>query len=690
MIGALEISADYLLVDQAAPKEIQKVKNLCQIFMLLIFLLVCMHSVYAQENNSIKLEDLVNMSLEELMNIDVSTASKVSQKMKETPTTIRIITADQIKERGYFTLEQALADLPGFQFRNINGFNTYSFLRGLPSQNNLILLLVDGIQINELNSGGFYGGGQFDLANTERIEVVYGPASALYGTNAVSGIINIITRKPEKPNSGYLSGSLGNFRTNSLDFGYEYTNHGNDLGFRIAGMYKTSEKADLREGKGDYNWTDNMENFEDDYAVNGYFRYKNFTAGITSQLKQSSFTTSYKTIGDKYLDRGTSWNIGFLNGFAGYTYDKKKTWSNSSRIYFRNSTVLSNTIESIIKADSASAGDQVGYFRPNWLIGLEDQFNYNPIDFLYFIAGIGYEHESIADKFSQSHSYSQDIKPPTPEEPAKLENDLFSIYMQGQFWFLKHFQFVAGFRQDFSSYYHHVLTPRFALVFNIRKFTSKFMYNEAYRAPRPWDYTSGIGNPDLKPEKMKSGEIFMSYSLSKFLNLEVSAYHNRLSNLFVIDYVDTLGNWRWLNSDQANTTGLEAGFNFKRNRIGFYGYYTFNAPKDQNGKLIAEISKHVANAGVSLNIYKGLNLHLGGYYYGQRINPKEIAATGNNIIDSAFILNGTLSWFNFHGIDLQLIANNILNAEYYHPSNRIPDRYRQPQRSFLLKVIWNF
>jgi len=66
-------------------------------------------------------------------------------------------------------------------------------MRGAPSQNNLILVLIDGIQINELNSGGFYGGYQYSLQNVKQIEVVYGPSSALYGTNAISGIINIIT-----------------------------------------------------------------------------------------------------------------------------------------------------------------------------------------------------------------------------------------------------------------------------------------------------------------------------------------------------------------------------------------------------------------------------------------------------------------------------------------------------------------
>jgi len=64
-------------------------------------------------------------------------------------------------ENGYFTLEEALSFLPGFQFRNIQGINSYVFQRGIPNQNNLTLVLVDGMQINELNSGGFYAGGQY-------------------------------------------------------------------------------------------------------------------------------------------------------------------------------------------------------------------------------------------------------------------------------------------------------------------------------------------------------------------------------------------------------------------------------------------------------------------------------------------------------------------------------------------------
>jgi len=644
----------------------------------------------AQLPDSLRTEVIYSMSLDDLMNIEVTTASKVPQQMRETPATIRIITAEQIRQRGYQTLEQALADLPGMQFRNINGFNTYTFMRGLPSQNNLILLMVDGVQINELNSGGFYGGGQFDLTNTERIEVLYGPSSALYGTNAVSGIINIITRKPQDRKSGYLSGSLGNFGTSGLDFSYEDTYHSDTVGFRVAGMYKTTEKADLRGSKGDNNWSDNMENFEHDYALNGFVKVKNFTAGITTQLKQSPMTTYYKSTGTSYLDRGTFWNIWFLNGFADYVYDRKKTWSNRTRFYFRNSTVLDNTINKVIKADSSQPGDQVGYYRPNWLVGIEDQFNFFPVKQLLFVGGITYEHEALSEGFSQSHSGNQDVNPPPPPKPNSLHNDLLSLYVQGQWWFLRYFELMAGVRQDFSSYYDKAFTPRGALVFNMGDFTAKAMYSSAYRAPRPWDYSAGTGNPDLKPEKIQSAECMVSYRLAEVLNLELSVFRNWASQLIVIGYTDTLGNWRWQNNKKVTTTGLEAGVTLKTNRYGVFAYYTYNKPIDQDGKMIDEISEHVANGGFNVRIYKGLNLSVSGYYYGKRTNPKMIAATGSDIIGDVFLLNGNLGWMDFHGIDLQLIMSNILNTEYYHPSNLMPDRYRQPQRTFLVRVTWNF
>jgi len=193
--------------------------------------------VYAQEDSI----DIYELDLTQLSKLKIVSATKVSQELKEVPATIYIITAKQIEDAGYFTLEEVLSDLPGFQFRNILGLNSYVFQRGIPNQNNLTLLLIDGVMVNELNSGGFYGGGQYNLSNIERIEVIYGPSSVVYGTNAVSGIINIVT-KSAKDERFSIKTMAGNFNTFASDFNYCYVSENEDFGISVAGMIKKTDK----------------------------------------------------------------------------------------------------------------------------------------------------------------------------------------------------------------------------------------------------------------------------------------------------------------------------------------------------------------------------------------------------------------------------------------------------------------
>jgi len=138
-----------------------------------ILSVICSIVIVYQVSFSQELEELMAMQIDGLMLIPVVSASKHYQPMNKVLATARIITAQQIVENGYQTLEDVLMDLPGFQFRNIQGFNSYVFMRGAPSQNNLILVFVDGVQINELNSGGFYGGTQYNLSIKSCLEFQY-------------------------------------------------------------------------------------------------------------------------------------------------------------------------------------------------------------------------------------------------------------------------------------------------------------------------------------------------------------------------------------------------------------------------------------------------------------------------------------------------------------------------------------
>jgi len=624
-------------------------------------------------------EELLFFAKEEM----VVTATKKPQRLSEVPATVRVITAEQIKERGYFTLEDVLSDLPGFQFRNILGFNSYVFMRGVPNQNNLILLLVDGIQINELNSGGFYEGGQFNLSNVKKIEVVYGPASALYGTNAASGIINIITNNPRDIQGGHASVLLGNFDTRNIDFRYGYYDEENDFGFSISGMFKQSDKADLREKKGDNNWTENMENFEDDLSFDGKLLYKKFSMGLVYQDKQVSRTTNQKTVGTNYLDSGTNWHIRFINSHIKYVYDKSPKWSSQSQLYYRNATVMDDTI-AYIKSDTGATGGQTGYYRPNHLLGFENQFNSMLTDKLSITAGFVLEKERLAQNFSKTYSGSPDVKPPTPAKPDMMTNHLASVYLQTQYKFIKDAELTLGLRHDDSSFYGIVNTPRIGLVFNKKNFNAKLLYMEAFRAPKPWDYTWEDGNPDLKPETLRSVELSIAYSFAENLIASLSLYKNNMKGVL------TKEESRWVNGPKLNTDGFETTLEYARGKIKSYLNYTYNSSSYEHGEKVPEIGNHNANIGISYAFTNNIRLNIRGNYLGKRKNPKTITTTGSDYIDAAFVLHFTLSVMEFKNFDFQLIVKNLLDTEYYHTSNRPPDRYRQPQRSIMLKAVYKF
>lgn len=637
-----------------------------------ILLIIISFRLSAQES---ELEKLLSLDLEELANLKVVSVTKSPIYIRDAPATVRVITAAAIKQNGFLTLDDALAQLPGFQFRNIQGFNSYIFQRGIPNQNNLTLVLVDGIQINELNSGGFYGGGQYNLADVERIEVVYGPASALYGTNAVSGIINIITKSPDKYPGFSGSGYYGTFNNFSGDLSYSQYNHLDEYGFRISAMAKSSEKADLRGMEGDNNWSDEMENFEDDYSINFKGIYKSLSLGFLYQNKQSSRTTNYKSAGTLYSDRNTLWNISFINAYLRTTHSFSELFKLSSTLYFRDATIHDNTIAFI---DTV----QTGYYRPNHLFGFENIVEFNPAGNIDLLGGILYEDESLAENYSVTSSTSATERPSTPPPPQMLRNSLLSIFLQANFRITELLKLSAGSRLDFSSVYDQVLTPRAALIYSRDNLQMKVLYSQAFRAPKPWDYNYGNGNPDLQPEKMKSLEFSAAYEFTHGWNTDVAVYKNTLSEIFILESASD----HWINMGDINIFGMEIGFEHFSEHIKTDVNYTYTNSEDADGKKVPEIAEHCANAGIIYHPIADLGISFRFSYLGSRENYKIITATGSSEIEPAFIINTFIRYELSDDIFASIGINNLLDEKYFHPSNRPPERYRQPQRTFILKA----
>jgi iron complex outermembrane receptor protein len=337
-----------------------------------------------------------------------------------------------------------------------------------------------------------------------------------------------------------------------------------------------------------------------------------------------------------------------------------------------------------IQSDFGETGGQAGYFRPNDLIGFESQLNLVPAKRFNIIAGFVLEKERLAQNFSKTYSRAPHVKPSAPEKPDMMTNHLASVYVQTQYKFIRSTELTLGLRHDNSSFYGNVNTPRIGIVFNKNKLTTKLLYAEAFRAPKPWDYTYEDGNPGLKPETMKSMELYMAYNVTKNFIADLSLYKNNMKGVF------TKEESRWVNGPKLNTDGFETTLEYASGKIKSYFNYTYNSSRYELGEKIPEIGVHYANFGISYAFTNNIRLNIRGNYLGKRKNVKTITSTGSDYIDAAFIIHSTLSVLEFNNFDFQLIVKNLLDTEYYHTSNRPPDRYRQPQRTIMLKVLYKF
>jgi outer membrane receptor for ferrienterochelin and colicin len=144
--------------------------------------------------------------------------------------------------------------------------------------------------------------------------------------------------------------------------------------------------------------------------------------------------------------------------------------------------------------------------------------------------------------------------------------------------------------------------------------------------------------------------------------------------------------YRWINDGKINTDGTEINFWYASQKIKSLLNYTYNKSYNESGEIVPEISKHSGNASITYSYNEYIKLNLRANYVGKRENPKIIISTNSIDVDPYLIFSGALSFINYKGFTVQLSAKNIFNKDYYHTSNRDPDRYRQPQRTILLSV----
>ena len=177
---------------------------------------------YQDADDPEKLKEWVDVIRRKREKEMISSVSKFSQTVQEAPATVYTLSAEQIKARGYQHLEELFHDLPGFSVARSNGtFYSNIYQRGYRSSTSTdrTLILIDGVEDNSLFNGTAVISRQYSLENIRRIEFIYGPLSTMYGSNAHTGVINIITKSAEANTlTTQMHVSSGSWNTTSMDF----------------------------------------------------------------------------------------------------------------------------------------------------------------------------------------------------------------------------------------------------------------------------------------------------------------------------------------------------------------------------------------------------------------------------------------------------------------------------------------
>jgi outer membrane receptor protein involved in Fe transport len=398
-----------------------------------------------------------NRVLKELSEVEVVTASRKSQKISDAPSKVIVFSKDTIYERGYRTLTELLQDVPGFDFNSFNDSGEYPtdlILRGISDVGQTqILLMENGIIQNDIGNG-WLRHVQFDtlLVDIDRIEIILGPGSSLYGANAYAGLINIITKKGKS----IFKNSAENFRSETrLQVGKNntYMPEGffayklpNDMIFQLGGRYYNTEgdRGSGRMDPGNYfknnyepekvqtseyglvgndrflgtnkRLKDGFNNSAKDFFVRGSLTKDGFSLGFNLwDLKEGlgSYVPSYEYFTNtKGIDYQKHHRGYYLN--ANYETNITSNLSSISKLYYRNTTIMPDTgfaytyrFQSIDfpTTDTGRILPPVAdklkqYYGPSYLTGFQQQFQYklnSTNDLIFGIQIDRFVRQSISD-----------------------------------------------------------------------------------------------------------------------------------------------------------------------------------------------------------------------------------------------------------------------------------------------------
>lgn len=644
--------------------------------------------------------DPSDLTLDQLLEAKVTTVTTATlheQSVALAPTSASVITSDDIKKLGYRTLADILAGTRGFY---VSYDRNYSYLGergfGRPGDyNSRVLILVDGHRINDNVTGGALIGNEFllDVDLIDRVEVIRGPGSVIYGNNAFFGVVNVKTRRGKDISgveTSFTAGSYDSYQ-GRVTVGYELDN---GVDFLLSGtlLNRTGHEhlyyTEYRSPTNPSGVTRGADG-EESRSTFGRVSWQGMTfeggwGERTKHVPTGSFDTVFGDDRNQTVD-GTyylSWNLEHtfeneftLSALASYnTYYYKGTY-----IYPTGSPDAGNSTYSSIDHISGRWWTEDVHGRKTFW----DQFT--------LTAGAE-ARQNVAQNQNtyQDHPYRVTLD-------SHQDSFVWAPYIQGEWAVRTNLLLSAGVRYDQGDFRGQAVSPRITVVYQpIPETTVKFLYGRAFRGPSAYErfYSDGgltqKGNTDLNEEKVDTYEIVLEQEITRHFTGALIGYFYLADDLINLTTDPTDGLLVYQNISEVRGRGIEAEIRGHFDH-GLRGRLSYSIQKAVDELALSELEnspRHLIQGNLQIPFYNEL------LFGGAEVRYMANRTRGSqNQAPSYWIANFTIYSRNIlRGIELSLSINNIFDHRYFDPSpvELLQPVLEQDGRTWQVKLTGHF
>lgn len=638
--------------------------------------------------------DVTQLSLEQILDASVYSASKFQQKPSEAPSSVTVVAAEEIRQYGWRTLAEVLRSVRGF-YTHSDRVLDYAGVRGFAGAgdyNTRLLVLLDGYRLNDslYDTGPIGSELPIDLDLVDHIEIVRGPGAALYGGNALFGVVNIVTRGAAASAPGFVALRAGS--------------HGSREGTAtVAKQFEGGASLLLSASQG---WSDGgnprYPEFDEPEARSGrargtdYTRLRQFFGKFTAGPLELTAAVSDRNKGDPSALTGTIFN------------DRRNAESDyASLIGLHYRADLSATQQLSLRL-SQSTYDYGGIYVYGNAEGQPDIVNddsgrgsrWNAETRL--LSALSPTHTLVTGVEYQSNYRLDQVSYVNSPGPALLDlhgaTRRYGVFVQDQLDLAPTLSLSSGLRFDRTSNRKAVWSPRLGLIYKPAPATVwKVLAGSAFRSPNEYELRyaypdSQIANPDLRDEKIRSAELTLEHYLRPQTRILASLYAYRVNDLVTQVTEPTTGLLQYRNVGRVRAQGLELEGEQKwENGARLRASLATQLARDETGTALKNSPRHMAKLNMSVPLFGGAT-RLG--VEGQWLSPRR--TDSGNQTGSVGLVNLTL-WRpeDKDGFDVSASVFNLLDKRYADPSAYDPgiptrDRIAQEGRTFRFRISYQF